>query len=172
MNLWNFLGNWLALQLVMSCSIVLFHHDLDVHGAHALVPVVFDVVRPRAALDVDQHARCNRKDPFKILLKRWRHTKIHIKILRLTLRPLQVNSDQWTEVPILVGVREVVPREASIRQILEGPDVLPVCRVLTLAGYPHHVQLKQREIRALWCFFLYEISKFISCHAVVNSQKI
>lgn len=37
----------------------LFNHDLDVHGAHALVPVVDDVVRPRTALDVDEHASWN-----------------------------------------------------------------------------------------------------------------
>ena len=48
-----------------------------------------------------------------------------------------MSEDCGTEVPILVPVGEVVVRDAHGGEVLDGPDVLLVGRVLALAGHPH-----------------------------------
>lgn len=92
----------------------LIDHELQVHHAHAVGAVVLDVARPRAALDVDEDAGS---------------------------RALEVDGDDGAEVALGVLVRVEVAGEAAPRDVLDGPDVLLVRRVLALARHPHRVQL-------------------------------
>lgn len=57
----------------------------------------------------------------------------------ITFRIFEVGENERAEVILLILVRIVVGRVARIGEVLDGPDVLHVGRVLAFAGHPDHL---------------------------------
>lgn len=82
------------------------------HHTQTFSPVVLNVPRPGATLDVNQNTRS---------------------------RSLQVYGNKRTEVPLSILIRVEVPWEPGEGQVADRANVFLVCWSLTLARYPHHV---------------------------------
>lgn len=97
--------------------------------------VVFQILGPHAALDLDDHA--DFKNTKNLIFR-----KINKNFGALTCWSDELDGHQWTQITLGAQERVVETRESLFGQVFDLADVLLVVGQLTFTRQPHRVQLK------------------------------
>lgn len=112
----NLDSTWETVHLAGCCLLFflacLIDQQLKMNRSQSFVSVVFDVMGPCLALDVDDDS---------------------------TNRTLKMHRNQWAQIALRVLIWVVVSRKTTARVVLDWSNVFNISRVLTLARYPNSV---------------------------------